>query len=498
MKIVSRQPSETGPARIGALSVLPVFFDLSVKRVVVAGGSEAAAWKAELLAAAGACVDLYATELSVEMSRLLAHGTAITHHSRGWDHTCLPGAAIALADAKDDDEAAAFEGAARAAGVPCNVIDRPAYCHFQFGSIVNRSPVVIGVSTSGAAPILGQAVRRRIETLLPPSLAAWADFARRVREHVVRRLSPGAQRRRFWEGFVDRAFGPAPGSQEAAAVIASIEARSQSGARGKVTFVGAGPGDAELLTIKAVRALQSADVILFDDLVSDEVLELARREAKRILVGKRAGRANCKQHEINEMMVSLARAGRNVVRLKSGDPMIFGRAGEEIEELDRAGLAYDVVPGITAGIALSAALGVSLTHRDHAKSVRFVTGHSRHGGLPEDIDWISIADTSATTIFYMGGRTACEISSRLMSLGMLAQTPVVIAANIGRATQSVTHTTLGGLPDAAAELRYGQAVLIGIGSVFRQAAEAGGTKNKKFAPRCDAEIPAQERLRLFA
>ena len=471
MKIVSRQPNETAPARIGALSVLPVFLDLSGKRAIVAGGSEAAAWKVELLSAAGARVDLYASELSDEMSLLLARETAITHHPRDWDQDCLPGAAVALADAEDDSEAAAFEKAARSAGVPCNVIDRPAFCHFQFGSIVNRSPVVIGVSTSGAAPILGQAVRRRIETLLPPSLAAWAGLAQRVREHVVDRLDPGAQRRRFWEAFVDRAFGPPPSGQAEEEVIGSIADPFRKAASGKVTFVGAGPGDAELLTLKAVRALQSADVILFDDLVSEEVLELARREAKRILVGKRAGRPSCKQHEINEMMVSLARAGRRVVRLKSGDPMIFGRAGEEIAELEKEGLAYEVVPGITAGIALASALGVSLTHRDHAKSVRFLTGHSRHGGLPQDMDWRSVADASATTIFYMGGRTAPEISARLLSLGMSAQTPVVVATDLGRATQSVVHTTLEALPEAAERFINGRPVLIGVGSVFKTRAE---------------------------
>lgn len=242
MKIVSRQPSETGPARIGALSVLPVFLDLSGKRAIVAGGSEAAAWKAELLAAAGARVALYAAELSDEMTLLLARETGIVHHARDWGHDCFQDAAVALADAEDDIEAASFEKAARAAGVPCNVIDRPAFCHFQFGSIVNRSPVVIGVSTSGAAPILGQAVRRRIETLLPPSLAAWAGLAQRVREHVVDRLAPGAQRRRFWEAFVDRAFGPAPDGQAEEEVIAAIADPLRHGVKGKVTFVGAGPG----------------------------------------------------------------------------------------------------------------------------------------------------------------------------------------------------------------------------------------------------------------
>jgi uroporphyrin-III C-methyltransferase/precorrin-2 dehydrogenase/sirohydrochlorin ferrochelatase len=476
MQVVSRQPSEAGSARIRPLSVLPVFLDLAGKRAVVAGGSEAAAWKAELLAAAGADVHVFARkdELSAEMAGIVEREPNVILHERAWDGRCLKGAAVALADAEDDAEAAAFEAAARKAGAACNVIDKPAWCHFQFGSIVNRSPVVVGISTSGAAPILGQAVRRRIETLLPPSLAEWGALARRLRDHVAERLAPGAGRRAFWERFVDRAFGPAPGQGAAHKIASEILEAPANGRQGHVTFVGAGPGDAELLTLKAVRALQAADVILFDDLVSDDVLELARREAKRILVGKRAGRPSCKQHEINDMMVSLALAGRRVVRLKSGDPMIFGRAGEEIARLDAAGIGYDVVPGITAGIAMAAALGVSLTHRDHAKSVRFVTGHSKAGGLPEDIDWDAIADPSTTTIFYMGGRTSREIAARLIKEGLAPETPAAVAAELGRPAERTILTDLAGLSAAVGEIDRDRPVIIGIGQAFRAVARQHG------------------------
>lgn len=473
MQIVSRQPSEPGAARIQSLSVLPVFFDMTGKRAVVAGGTESAAWKAELLAAAGADVHVYARpgELSGEMARIVARESGITLHKRGWHAACLSGAAMALADAENDDEAAAFEAAARQAGAACNVIDKPAFCHFQFGSIVNRSPVVVGISTSGVAPILGQAVRRRIETLLPPSLAEWAALARSLRDSVLERLESGAGRRAFWEKLVDRAFGPAPAGADDQLGHEILTASGKS-RQGRVTFVGAGPGDAELLTLKAVRALQAADVILFDDLVSDEVLELARREAKRILVGKRAGRPSCKQHEINDMMVSLAKAGRSVVRLKSGDPMIFGRAGEEIARLTAEGIAYDVVPGITAGIAIAAALGVSLTHRDHAKSVRFVTGHSKSGGLPEDVDWAAIADPSTTTIFYMAGRTAGEIAMRLIALGCSSQIPVAVAVSLGRRDQVLRRTDLQGLGATIEQIGLSKPLIVGVGQAFafRQAA----------------------------
>ena len=470
MHIVSRQPSETAPARIAPLSVLPVFFDLRGKRAVVACGSDAAAWKAELLAAAGAQVHVYAPSktLGADMLRQLNGGDArYVHHDDLWSPAAFDRAAIAVLDAETDEEASAFSEAARRAGVPCNVIDKPAFCAFQFGSIVNRSPVVVGISTSGAAPILGQAVRRRIETLLPASLADWVALASRLRDRVLERFAPGVQRRGLWEALVDRAFGPALEGDDDT-ILSALAAGLDKPVGGHVTFVGAGPGDAELLTLKAVRALQAADVILFDDLVSDSVLELARREAKRILVGKRASRPSCKQSEINDLMVTLARAGRRVVRLKSGDPMIFARAGEEIAELQKAGIGYDVVPGITAGLALASACGVSLTHRDHAKSVRFVTGHSKNGGIPEDMDWDAIADPSSTTVFYMGARNAPHIAERLIAKGMTGDTPAVVAAELGRSQQRVVRTDLAALPQAVVRLGFSGPMVIGIGHCFHR------------------------------
>jgi uroporphyrin-III C-methyltransferase / precorrin-2 dehydrogenase / sirohydrochlorin ferrochelatase len=424
MRIVYRQPSDRAASRMAALSVLPVFFGLRDKRAIVAGGSDAAAWKAELLIAAGAAVHVYATAgtLGEEFTRLFAaegNGDRLIHHDRKWGDDSFAGATLAIADAETDAEGEAFHAAARAAGAPVNIVDRPALSDFQFGSIVNRSPVVVGISTDGAVPILGQAIRRRIETLLPKSLAAWAGLAQKLRATFKAQLRSGLQRRAFWESFVDMAFGPPPTDEDETNIMRGAGRFADAKARriGRVTMVGAGPGDAELLTLKAVRALQSADMILFDDLVSDEVLELARREAKRILVGKRGGRPSCRQDDINELMVRLAKAGKRVVRLKSGDPMIFGRAGEEIARLEGEGIPVDVVPGVTSAIATAAALGVSLTNRDSAKSVRFVTAHSRQGGLPEDLDWSAVADPSTTTIFYMAGRTAGQIAARLIARG---------------------------------------------------------------------------------
>ena len=438
--------------RMGELATLPVFFDLKGKRAVMTGGGAGAAWKAELLTAAGATVDLYAPheDLGDEMADFLAAGPVsgtITHHDRPWATDILPGAAIAVGDIESEAEAQAFACAARAAGVPVNVVDKPAYCDFRFGSIVNRSPVVVGISTDGAAPVLGQAIRRRIETLLPPALAGWAALASKVRGVVMDRLEPGPLRRAFWERFSDSAFTTrSPGADaedDARGFVAELAHSPAAG--GRVTLVGAGPGEAELLTLKAVRALQAADVILFDDLVSDDILELARREAKRMLVGKRAARESCKQEDINRLMVQFAKAGKHVVRLKSGDVSVFGRAGEELDELRRENIPVAIVPGITAASALAATFGVSLTHRDRAQQVRFVTGHSKKGGLPEDLEWAALADDHATTIFYMGGRMAGKIAERLIAHGLPGQTPVAVAANLSRDDETRAAGTLENL-----------------------------------------------------
>ena len=480
MRSASRKPSEQAPPRMAPLATLPIFLGLHGARAVVAGGSAPAAWKAELLAAAGADVQIFAAEISAEMEALLARGATsgtLTWHAAAWSEDALAGAAVAVADAEDACEAAAFYEAARAAGVPVNVIDKPEFCQFQFGAIVNRSPVVVGISTGGAAPILGQAIRRRIETLLPSTLAQWGQLAGRLREQVGNGLAPGAPRRAFWERFVDRAFGPAPTHDETdrlGDLVQSIAMQPLT-ATGRVTLVGAGPGDAELLTLKAVRALQAADVILYDDLVSDEVLELARREAKRMLVGKRGGRESCRQDDINALMVKLAVQGRRVVRLKSGDPMIFGRAGEEIRQLEDAGIPFEVVPGITAASAMAAALGASLTHRDCAQSVRFVTGHSRAGSLPETLDWRGLADPATTLVIYMAGRTAQALAARLMAEALPADTPAVAVADLSRRGEARWHGTLASLASAAPLPDAKGPLLIGIGAVFaRQAASRSG------------------------
>ena len=426
------------------------------------------------MAAAGASVNIYCETVDPEMRALLDRGAAsgrLTLHLRPWAVDIFANAALCLADAETEDEARAFYCAALSAGVPVNVIDKPAYCQFQFGAIVNRTPVVVGISTDGAAPILGQAIRRRIETLLPPGLAQWARFAKDIRARVMPQLAAGGARRVFWEKFSDLAFRSAPDARAFDEAMRIVEpgAQTRKSMQGRVTLVGSGPGDSELLTLKAVRALQAADVILFDDLVADEVLELARREAKRMMVGKRGQRESCSQHDINELMVRLAKQGRHVVRLKSGDPMIFGRAGEEIDRLERASIPVDVVPGITAGAAMASALRTSLTHRDLAHSVRYVTGHSRAGKLSDDLDWQGLADAETTLVFYMGGKTSRAIAKRLIQEGLTPETPVAIAESISRPDMRVRRTELSHLAEYGIGDRSTGPILVAIGAVFKTA-----------------------------
>jgi uroporphyrin-III C-methyltransferase / precorrin-2 dehydrogenase / sirohydrochlorin ferrochelatase len=470
---MSRAPSELHSTRMGALARLPAFFALQDKRVIVAGGSAAAAWKAELLSAAGARVDVLAPDPSDDMLALAAAppNGAVVVQRRAWRASDFSDAAMAVADCADDEEAAAFAATARAAGVPVNVIDRPGSSDFSFGAIVNRSPLVIGISTDGAAPVFGQAIRAKIEALLPKNFARWAEAARAWRPRVQARTLPFRARRNFWERFAERAVtapNAAPSESELANLLGDSTARQE---RGAVTLVGAGPGDAELLTLRAVRALQSADVILFDDLVSPDVLDFARREAKKMLVGKTGHRPSCRQDEINALMVSLAKAGRRVVRLKGGDPLIFGRADEEIAACRAAGIAVDVVPGITTAQGAASRLLVSLTRRGQARRVQYITGHAAQGNggdsaLPADIDWGSIADPTATTVVYMPTRTLSELVARAREAGLDPGTPAVAVERATRADERVIATSIAELPARLAAKPPTGPVVVLIGRVF--------------------------------
>jgi len=478
-----RTPAEIRTTRIGALARLPAFFALENKRAVVAGGSQAATWKAELLSAAGARVEVFAAAPSEEMLALAAAPPrgAVIVHERAWNAGDCNGAAIAVADCADDSEAAAFAAAARGAGVPVNVIDRPAFCDFSFGAIVNRSPLVIGISTDGASPVFGQAIRAKIEALIPKGFARWADAARAWRPRVQALALPFRGRRGFWERFTERAVA-APNATPTDADLDALLAPTPAPDSGSVILVGAGPGDPELLTLRAVRALQSADVILFDDLVAPDILDFARREAKKMLVGKTGHAPSCKQDDINALMIALAKAGRRVVRLKGGDPMIFGRADEEIAACRAAAIAVEVVPGITTAQGAASRLLVSLTRRGKARRVQYLTGHGRDGKLPADIDWASVADPAVTTVVYMPTKTLPELVANALHAGLDPATPAVAVERATRADERVIAATIGDLPARLAAEPLSGPVVVMIGRTLADyvaAAARGEPENRQ-------------------
>ena len=476
MSTASRTPVEQPAGRMAPLARLPVFFALGGKRVLVAGGSAAAAWKTELLSASGATVHVCAEDVSDEMRALAGQlpSGAVILHRRCWRLPDLAGAAIAVGAFETDREAETFADAARAAGVPVNVVDKPAFCDFSFGAIVNRSPLVIGISTDGAAPMFAQAIRAKLEAMLPNGFAAWAQAAKRWRTSLKTAELPLPLRRRFWESFTRQAVTNPdrhPGKAAFDALLRDAQNEGAPSASGPVTIVGAGPGDPELLTLRAVRALQSADVILFDDLVAPAVLDFARREAKTMLVGKTGRGPSCRQDDINRLMVSFAKAGKRVVRLKGGDPMIFGRAGEEIAACEAAGLAVEVVPGITAAQGAASRLKTSLTHRRHSQRLQFVTGHARSGALPDTVDWRSLADPNATTVVYMAAGTLAALSATAIAEGIDPHTPAVAIARATRPDETIVQGTISDIAVRVAAASPGGPLLVLIGNALAEAAQ---------------------------
>lgn len=466
--MTARSPIETPAPRMQELARLPVFYSLEGKRVVVAGGSTAAAWKVELVSAAGAHVDVYAAQFSEELKTLAndAPVGTITLHEEGWSVPCLAGATLAIGAFDSDDDAALFASSARAAGVPVNVIDKPAHCDFAFGAIVNRSPLVIGISTDGAAPVFAQAIRAKLEALLPQGFARWASAAAVWRNAVKASGLPFAGRRKFWQLFTAHAVTNPQHEPMAADFDRFVDEIRRQGAaveNGSVTLVGAGPGDPELLTLRAVRALQSADVILFDDLVSREVLDFARREARKLLVGKTGHGPSCRQDEINALMVNLARNGRRVVRLKGGDPLIFARAGEEIEACRAAGISVEIVPGITAAQGAASRLGIPLTDRGAARRVQFITGHAADGEMPRDLDWQALADPATTTAVYMPVKTLPALTASALANGLDPSTPAIAIARATRPDQTAIAAPISELANRLSQASLAGPVLVLIG-----------------------------------
>ena len=408
-----------------------------------------------------------------DLYQSLAAWPGVSIHARHWQEADLEGATIAIAEAEDDAEAERFVAAAKAAGAAVNVIDKPAFCEFQFGSLVNRSPLIIAISTDGAIPVLAQALRAKIEALIPAGITRWVEASKSWRGFVKSLDLPFAARRSFWERIAAKALAEPdrmPVDADRAAAAQGLTG-GDIVPQGRVLLVGAGPGDPELLTLRAVRALQSADVILYDDLVSSAVLDMARREAKRIGVGKRGGGPSCRQDDINALMVSLALQGKTVVRLKSGDPAIFGRAGEEIDVCKAAGLPLELVPGISAAQGAAASLSTSLTHRDHARRLQFMTGHAANGQLPADINWAAIADKATTTVIYMPQKTLCAFRDRALAAGLDGGTTAIAVASATTEGEQVVRATIATLPEALKAQPLTGPVLVLIGQALSGNAE---------------------------
>jgi uroporphyrin-III C-methyltransferase/precorrin-2 dehydrogenase/sirohydrochlorin ferrochelatase len=460
------------------LACVPVFFSLAGKRVVLAGGSNAVRWKAELCQAAGARLDVFSLDSCSGLVALARRCPAVALVSRRIEPEDFRGAALAIVEAESAAEAAEFQAAAHAAGVAVNVIDKPGFSDFQFGAIVDRSPLVIGISTDGGSPVLAQAIRGRLEALLPHEIKLWAQIAKVCREKLKVLNTPFKTRHSFWELFSRRALWArrGPGDDDLAVLLAEAEAGTT--AAGSVALVGAGPGDPELLTLKALRALQSADVVLYDDLVAPAIVEMARREAEKIPVGKRGYKPSCRQDHIVSLLVSLASQGKRVVRLKGGDPMIFGRANEEIVALRAARVPIEIIPGVTAALGAAAGLQISLTSREKARRLQFITAHAHDGKLPGDIDWRALCDPRASTVVYMGVKTLELLAGRLLANGMDPSTPALL---VERATCPDERHIFGTIENLAAKVARaepsGPCVIL-IGEIFAGALSLPRTQVK--------------------
>ncbi|QKJ15250.1 siroheme synthase CysG [Yersinia kristensenii] len=426
------------------MDYLPLFADLKRRPVLVVGGGEVAARKIDLLHRAGAQVRVVAQTLSSELEQQYQDGRI---HWLALDFLPAQLDEVFLVIAATNDTAlnAAVFAAADKRHLLANVVDDQPRCSFIFPSIVDRSPLVVAISSAGQAPVLARILREKLEALLPSSLGEMAAVAGRWRGRVKQQIASMGERRRFWENAFSGRFASfiSRGQLVQAEEELQLSLQGQSSPQGEVALVGAGPGDPGLLTLRGLQVIQQADVVLYDHLVSPEVLDLVRRDAERICVGKRAGSHSVTQEETNQLLVTFAQRGKRVVRLKGGDPFIFGRGGEELQVVARAGIPFQVVPGVTAASGATAYAGIPLTHRDHAQSVTFITGHCRADG--DDLDWQALARGHQTLAIYMGTVKAAEISRQLITHGRASTTPVAVIGRGTRADQQVLAGTLAEL-----------------------------------------------------
>ncbi|WP_304638904.1 siroheme synthase CysG [Pseudomonas sp.] len=450
------------------MEYLPLFHNLQGRLVLVVGGGEIALRKSRLLSEAGARLRVVAPEIEGALAALVEEGGGECIE-RGYQSADMDAVVLVIAATDDEDLNAQVSADAQAVRLPVNAVDAPELCTVIFPAIVDRSPLVIAVSSGSHAPVLARLTRARIETLFPHAYGRLAQLAKRFRSQVKAAFPGINQRRVFWEDafqgdIAERVFA---GQDAAAEALLASRLQEQAGQRyqGEVYLVGAGPGDPDLLTFRALRLMQQADVVLHDRLVPPAIIDLCRRDAERIYVGKARSQHAVPQEEINQLLVRLAKEGKRVLRLKGGDPFIFGRGGEEIEELTVHGVPFQVVPGITAASGCSAYAGIPLTHRDYAQSVRFVTGHLKDGTT--NLGWADLVAPGQTLVFYMGLVGLPEICAKLIEHGRAASTPMALVQQGTTARQQVLIGTLESMPALVERTEIKPPTLLIVGEVVQ-------------------------------
>jgi uroporphyrin-III C-methyltransferase / precorrin-2 dehydrogenase / sirohydrochlorin ferrochelatase len=449
------------------LEFLPVCLKLTGAPVLLVGGGAAAARKARLLLRAGADLTVVSPTIREELQVMLSEHGGIWQQARYQD-VDLHSKKLVVAATSDTVVNEQIYRDAVQLGVQVNVVDSPELCTFIFPSIVDRDPLLIAISSSGRSPVLARILRRKIEAMVPAAYGRLADFAGRLRRLVKDSIPLDSARRLFWEQVLEGAVAEqvlVGREQQAERQLRELLQDTDALHTGEVYLVGAGPGDPDLLTFKAARLLQSADVVLYDRLVSREILDMARRDAERIYVGKRRAEHHVPQTEINQLLVELAQQGKRVVRLKGGDPFIFGRGGEEIELLAQHQIPFQVVPGITAANGAACYAGIPLTHRDYAQSVRFVAGYLK--GDKVEHDWNTFRSTTETLVFYMGLMGLPVICAQLQAHGRLPETPVALIERGTRIEQRVLLGTLATMVDVIARAQPVAPTLLIVGDVVQ-------------------------------
>ncbi|MEE4660102.1 MAG: siroheme synthase CysG [Halieaceae bacterium] len=448
------------------MEYLPLFFQLRGKPVLLVGGGTVALRKARLISRAGAVIHCVCPEINPELQDLLQRSGG--RWTEGiYAPSQLEGVQLVVAATPDEAVNQQVAGDCQGRQLPVNVVDSPELCSVIFPSIVDRSPLVVAISSSGQSPVLARYVRSRIEAMLPAAYGRLAAFAGSFRKAMSVVTGSEDERRRLWERVI---HGPiaelvlAGRESEARERLEDMLKRHDGDQRvGEVFLIGAGPGDPDLMTFRAERLLQRADVVLYDRLVSPDILDMARRDAERIFVGKKRSQHAVTQSEINGLLASLAKSGKTVARLKGGDPFIFGRGGEEIEELAAQGIPFQVVPGITAASGCASYAGIPLTHRDYAQSVRFITGHLKDGDLK--LPWNQFCNVSETLVFYMGLASVDIICSELVANGRSPETPVALVEQGTTRHQRTLRGTLATLPDLVQRSEVNSPTLLIIGDV---------------------------------